>query len=206
MAGAVDPTTGLTPQQEAFAQAVASGATQYAACLSAYNWSPDTPRPSVDENASRLVAQPKISARIQALRDAAHAAVAAEHAWTLFRMVKQAEKHMEVALLDHPRRGPNVSAANGALEIIGKVTGLLADKPTLPQAPIQIVFISGGKTSQVLGIEGPADPGIVEGEKAEALESPGVIPEVVFSRKVPSFDPDPSQVSPDTRKAPQIES
>ena len=193
MAGAVDPTTGLTPQQEAFAQALASGLSQSDASAKAYNWSPDTQRSTITEAASRLSADSNVIARVKQLRDLATTTVLVEHAWTLSRMVSQAEKHMEVALFDHPRRGPNVSAANGALEIIGKATGLLADKPMLPQAPIQIVFISGGKAGAVLSIEGPVGPNIVEGEKVEALEAPVPVPEVVFrtgkSLEAPQIEP-----------------
>ena len=42
---------------------------------------------------------------------------------------------METALLPHFQRGPNVSAANGALELIARVTGLLTEKPR-EQAPV----------------------------------------------------------------------
>lgn len=68
-------------------------------------------------------------------------ALAQRRLWTLERLVDQAEKHMEVALTDHPRRGPNVSAANGALEIIGRATGLLTDRPKV-EAPAIITRIT----------------------------------------------------------------
>ena len=150
MAGAVDPTTGLTPQQEAFAQAVATGISLSDAYRQAYNVAPTTPGTTTWPDASALAKHPKVFPRIQALKQAAQATVAAEHAWTLGKMVTQAEKHMDVALQDHPRRGPNVSAANGALEIIGKVTGLLrADTVAIQVSPASASGLDGLTTEEL---------------------------------------------------------
>ena len=161
MAGAVDPTTGLTPQMEAFCQALASvpSVSQFAACQLAYNWSPDTPRSTIDETASRLVATPKISARIQQLRAAAQASVAAEHAWTLSRMVTEAERQLSDA-----REGGwrGVASGNGALGLIAKVTGLLQEKPR-EQGPVltRVVVVLNH------GTDGEGRPRIVEAEVRE---------------------------------------
>ena len=187
MAGAVDPTTGLTPQQEAFSQALASGLSQSDASAKAYNWSPDTQRSTITEAASRLSADSNVIARVKQLRDLATTTVLVENAWTLSRMVKQAEKHMEVALVDHPRRGPNVSAANGALEIIGRATGLLSDKQK-EQIPLLVTRIT-----VVLdrGVDAEGNRRIVEGETR-----------VLQGGEPPAQEPEPSQASPDTGKAP----
>ena len=117
---------GLTLQEEGFAQSVADGISQFAAYNRNYNVRPDTPRSTVDQNASHLAT--KLKPRIEALIAAKQLLAIGTSAWTLDRMVSQAEKHMEVALTDHPRRGPNVSAANGALELIAKASGLLVQK------------------------------------------------------------------------------
>lgn len=62
---------GLTPQQEAFAQAVASGKSLAEAYRIAYpaslKWKPD----SVHQSASKLMADPKVSPRVAELRGAA---------------------------------------------------------------------------------------------------------------------------------------
>jgi hypothetical protein len=126
----------LTGKQEAFAQAVASGSTQSDAYRQAYDVSLSCLPETIYENASKLAADANVSPRIQELKAQYQAAVVEQHAWTLNKLVSQAEKHMGVALEDHPRRGPNVSAANGALEIIGRVTGLLSDKPRQDQAVV----------------------------------------------------------------------
>lgn len=64
---------GLTPQQEKFAQEVASGKGRSAAYRSAYKTGKMKPE-TVNETASRLAADPKIAARVAAL-----AAKAEEH-------------------------------------------------------------------------------------------------------------------------------
>jgi phage terminase small subunit len=65
----------LTPQQEAFAQAVVRLPNQSAAYRFAYNVGGDTKFTTVHENASRTAADPEVAARIQELRDIAAASV-----------------------------------------------------------------------------------------------------------------------------------
>ena len=135
-----DPVTGLTPQQEAFAQLLASPApiSQHAAYLQA-GYSSNSLPSTIDEEASRLANTPKILARIQQLKTAAQAKVVAKHSWNLDRIVTQAEKHVDIALTGGFK---GVPAANGALELIGRVTGLLSDKAREPQQqPITRVVI-----------------------------------------------------------------
>ena len=147
MAGAVDPSTGLTPQQEAFSQAVASGLSQFAAYRQSYNVSPDSLRSTSDEDASRLVATPKIKARIQQLRVAIEAATVAQIAWDNAKLTKEADRHRELALSGGWR---GVSAANGALEIIGKVTGLLrADTVAIQVSPASASGLDGLTTEEL---------------------------------------------------------
>ena len=145
-----DPITGLTHKQEHFAQLVAAGATQSDAYRQAYNVSPGTPGITTWDDASELARHPLVLPRIQELKAAAQAAAVAALAWDSARLVSEADRHRQLALSGGFR---GVSAANGALELIGRATGLLADKPTAPSTAIQIVFVT----------EAPA-PRVVEGE------------------------------------------
>lgn len=138
----------LSPKQEAFAQAVASGVNQSHAYRLFYNVSPDTLPGTVYTEATCLVngtgkANPQVSHRIAELR----AKAAETHAWTRDRIITQAEKHVNIALGGGFR---GVPAANSALELIGRITGLLAEKPTPVLPGIQIVFITEGQENKVV--------------------------------------------------------
>ena len=146
-----DPITGLTAKQERFAQLVAAGATQSDAYRQAYDVSPDTHRDTVIEDASHLAAHPNVSPRIQELKATYQAAIVAELAWDNAKLVKEADRHRELALSGGWR---GVGSANGALEIIGRATGLLADKPTPPSTAIQIVFVTESQETVVSVVEG----------------------------------------------------
>ena len=134
MGAAKDPITDLTPFQEAYCQALATipSPTQDQAYRIAFNVGPDTLPATIYESASRLSANPKIIARIQQLRQLATATVVAKHAWTLDRLVTEAETQLKDA-----REGGwrGVSAGNGALELIARATGLLQEKPR-EQVPV----------------------------------------------------------------------
>jgi phage terminase small subunit len=58
----------LTPQQEAFAQAVASGMNQSDAYRASYKVRPTTKPLSVNQAASKLMTDPNISSRVEELR------------------------------------------------------------------------------------------------------------------------------------------
>lgn len=59
----------LTPKQEAFAQAVASGLTQSDAYRKAYTVRPDTKPMSVNQKASHIMSEVHIQARVKELRE-----------------------------------------------------------------------------------------------------------------------------------------
>ena len=58
----------LTPKQEAFAIAVASGMTQADAYREAFNVKPTTKPETIQNNASRLIKDTKVSARVDELK------------------------------------------------------------------------------------------------------------------------------------------
>ena len=142
----------LTHKQEKFAQLVASGLTQSAAYRQAYDVSPDTLPATVVQDASHLAAHPNVFPRIQELRQAALAKMTSAQAWNLDRMVSEAETNLEMS-----RTWKQLGSANGALEIIGRATGILSDKPRDP-TPVRItrvvVMLNDGRTQPVPELPG----------------------------------------------------
>lgn len=90
---------GLTPQQEAFAVAVAAGSNLSDAYRKAYprslKWTPET----VNQAASRMAANSKVSARVAALRAAAEKVSTLEAARVLDEIAKLA--HSDIAGVWH---------------------------------------------------------------------------------------------------------
>lgn len=109
----------LTPQQEAFAQAVASGLSQSDAYRKAYKVKPTTKAETSQANASRLMADSKVSARVAELR----APVAAKAQITL-------EGHLDdlKTLRDAALKAEQYSAAISAEVARGKAAGVHVEK------------------------------------------------------------------------------
>ena len=125
----------LTSKQEGYAQDRASGLDRSAAYRNNYgtsNMSDNT----VWEEASRLDKHPKVTLRIAELQAATEAALAEKRLWDIERLVDEAETNLDLARI-HKQMG----SANGALELIGKATGLLSDKPRDPQVQITRVTV-----------------------------------------------------------------
>ena len=135
----------LTSKQEHFSQLVASGLTLSDAFRQSYDVLPTTPGTTLWDEASTLARHPLVAPRIQELKAAVQAAALAEIAWDKAQLIRQADRHRELALSGGWR---GVGSANGALEIIGRATGILSDKPR-DQAPVHItkvvVVLSDGK-------------------------------------------------------------
>ena len=142
-----DPTTGLTPQQDAFAHAVAAGHSLTDADRLAYHSSPHTLPATLHQNACHLAASTYVAPRIQQLRATIEAATVQQIAWDNAKLTKEADRHRELALSGGWR---GVSAANGALEIIGKVTGLLrADTVAIQVSPASASGLDGLTTEEL---------------------------------------------------------
>ena len=122
------------------------------------NMSPKT----VWEEASRLDKHPQVSARIQGLRQATEDALAERRLRTTERLIEEAEVN-----LDGARVGKQFGSANGALELIGRLTGLVGGiKHQEPQVPISRITINLAP-----GVEPPAGQ-IVESSYRELPPSP----------------------------------
>ena len=146
---------GLTAKQEAFAQAVASGLSYSDAYRSAYTVGPDTPGTTTWDDASTLARHPLVRPRIQQLIAAIQAAAVAEVAWDRVRLVTEAAENLRLARTGGWR---GAGSANGALELIGRATGLLNDKQ---QGPPQV------QVTQII-INAPGAARVVEGAASSA--------------------------------------
>jgi len=153
----------LTSKQEGYAQERASGLTQSGAYRNNYDTS-NMAAKTVHEAASRLDKNYKVSARIQQLQAATEAALAAQRLWTTDRLVEEAEVNLMAA-----RAGKQMGSANGALEFIGRITGLLNEKQQPGSVAVTKIVINLAP-----GVEPPADQ-IVE---SSYRELPSAIPEL----------------------------
>ena len=127
MSAAVDPSTGVTTQQDTFCQWVASGLSLSDAYRASYNVGPDTAPQTIWVDSCQLAAKPNVALRLALLRDLARQANASQRGWDRDRVVGEAETNLLGA-----RTSRQWASANGALELISRVTGLLTD--TAPSA------------------------------------------------------------------------
>ena len=79
---------------------------------------------SIYQLSSRLSKQVKITSRINELRDSVTSEMVADVAWTKARFIKEAE-----ANLSQSRDLGQMNPANTSLQLIGRVTQILEDKP-----------------------------------------------------------------------------
>ena len=158
----------LTDKQCRFADAVSSGINPSTAYRDIYNIKSDR-LATANEASSRLMRNSKVAARIEAVSEAARAETASEIAWNRSRYLKELETN-----LDGSREAGAWPAANGSLQMIGKVTGHLSDKVTiessleatvnvihkLPDAVLdQLVALSGSES-----IDTGSEAAIIEAE------------------------------------------
>jgi phage terminase small subunit len=115
----------ITPKQEAFAQAVASGKSQSDAYRSAYTVRESTKAETVNQAASRLMADSNVSARVEELRKPVIEAAQITLASHLERLR---------ALSAAAEAGNQYSAAIAAEVARGKASGLYVEKTELTGA------------------------------------------------------------------------
>lgn len=136
----------LTPKREAFAQAVASGMTQADAYRQAFGVKPGTKPESVQQSASRLMADLKVASRVDEIRKPAvkRAQITLEAHLERLRMLSEAAEAAE-----------QYSAAISAEVSRGKASGLYTDKiehtgpdggPIQNVTRIELVALDGDST------------------------------------------------------------
>ena len=110
---------------------------------------------SIYQLSSRLSKQVKVTSRINELRDSVTSEIVANVAWTKERFIKEAE-----ANLIQSRDLNQMNPANTSLQLIGRVTQILEDKPQ-NQVNIGIVETLGklpDSVLQALESMGPSEP------------------------------------------------
>jgi hypothetical protein len=110
---------------------------------------------SIYQLSSRLSKQVKVTSRINELRDSVTSEMVANVAWTKERFIKEAE-----ANLIQSRDLNQMNPANTSLQLIGRVTQILEDKP-MNQVNIGIVETLGklpDSVLQALAAMGPSEP------------------------------------------------
>ena len=135
---------GLTTKQETFSKLVAlDGLIPSEAYRKAYDTNPIN-QSSIHEQSSKLMSNPKVATRIKELSEAVTNEMVTNVAWTKERFIKEAETN-----LIQSRESNQMNPANTALSLIGKVTGILEDKP-MNQVNIGIIETIGKLPDSVL--------------------------------------------------------
>lgn len=127
----------LTPKQEKFALAVASGKTQSDAYREAFNVRPTTKDTSVNVNASKLMADTNIAQRVEELRKP----IADKAMITLESHIERLKELAELAI----EQG-QIAAAIKAEELCGKASGVYVEKR-------QITGADGGPVKHSIQIQ-----------------------------------------------------
>ena len=120
---------------------------------------------SIYQLSSRLSKQVQITSRINELRDSVTSEMVANVAWTKERFINEAEANLSLS-----RESGQMNPANTALSLIGRVTGILEDKPQ-NQVNIGIIDTMGKLPDTVLEqlvAMGSPDPVPIDSEAIEA--------------------------------------
>ena len=119
----------LTPKQQTFADGILAGLNQTEAYKAAYDVSPDCLPSTVHNAAYALTQNAEIAATIEVARDT-------RRGWTLARVVEEGERNLAGS-----REAQQWASANGALQFLGKVTGVISEKPVADSVSITRVTI-----------------------------------------------------------------
>lgn len=138
----------LTAKQEKFAQGVASGLDQSAAYRAAFTVRPGSKAQTAWDSASRLAADPRVAARIEALR----APAIKEVKISLLAHITELQ-----SLRDAAKKNNSFSPAVQAEMAIGKVSGLYVDKLELGNKDdkplkIDLSVLSDAELSQFIAL------------------------------------------------------
>ena len=156
----------LTAKQESFCQLVAI---QQYTLTDAYIEAYDTDgmkQDSIYQLSCRLSKQVKVTSRINELRDSVTSELVADVAWTKARFIKEAE-----ANLSQSRDLGQMNPANTSLQLIGRVTQILEDKPMKQvTGTVSVIHSLSDDILEQLAALGPSEPDAIVSE-AETIEA-----------------------------------
>jgi hypothetical protein len=115
----------LTPKQQKFADGILAGLNQSDAYREAYRVDGMAPA-TIHNEASKLMGSHEVTASIQEAWET-------KRDWTLARVVEEGERNLAGS-----REAQQWASANGALAFLGKITGVVTERPT----PTGIVSIT----------------------------------------------------------------
>ena len=157
----------LTTKQESFCQLVAI---QQKTLTDAYIEAYDTEgmkQDSIYQLSCRLSKQVKITSRINELRDSVTSELVADVAWTKARFIKEAE-----ANLSQSRDLGQMNPANTSLQLIGRVTQILEDKPmNQVTGTVSVIHSLSNEVLDQLASMVQEPDAIVDTEAIEAIEA-----------------------------------
>lgn len=124
----------LTPKQEKFCQNILAGMSQADAYRNSFNVKQNTKAATIQDSASKLMATPAITQRVEEMRKPVIAKLQLTREWVLEQLIENVSmaKALEpVISKDGQTTGEvkqNLPAANKALEMLGKEIGMFTDK------------------------------------------------------------------------------
>jgi hypothetical protein len=118
----------LTPKQHIFVQGILSGLNQSDAYREAYDVDGMLPA-TIHNEAFKLMNSHEISTSLKEAWDT-------KQGWTLARVVEEGERNLAGS-----REAQQWASANGALQFLGKVTGVISEKPVADSVSITRVTI-----------------------------------------------------------------
>jgi hypothetical protein len=118
----------LTPKQHIFVQGILSGLNQSDAYREAYDVGGMLPA-TIHNEASKLMGSHEVTTSIQEAWDT-------KRGWTLARVVEEGERN-----LTGSREANQWASANGALQFLGKITGVVTERPVADSVSITRVTI-----------------------------------------------------------------
>jgi hypothetical protein len=140
----------LTAKQEKFCQNILAGMSQADAYRNSFNVKTNTKAATIQDSASKLMANPLVSQRVIDLRKPVIAKIQLTREWVLEQLIENVSmgKALEpIVSKDGQTSGEvkqNLPAANKALELLGKEIGMFTDRTELTGAnggPLEIAKI-----------------------------------------------------------------
>lgn len=124
----------LTAKQEGFAQSVVKGLNQSDAYREWYSVANSIPE-RIHVQSSLVASNPKVAQRIAELKAAVTIEIVKARVWDKTRFIDEAEENLALA-----RQANQLAPANGALVLIGKVTGIVAETTTSPDTVLDEIL------------------------------------------------------------------